>query len=147
MLEFPIVIVPWMQLLESLGIVGGLLFSGMALRSDVRSRKIDNHIKLAEGYRSIWSLVFADSSLDRIRRKDVDLNLFPITPSEDRIARFVLQNVLLAFEARRAGQLGDIGNLEADISAFLSNPIPRQVWGEIERFQPKPFRDFVNGLL
>src|SRR5687767_5403568 len=101
-----------MDWLEPIGIIAGLAFSGMALRNDVRSRRLESRIKLTEGYREVWSAVFNDPTLERVRRHDVDLELFPITPAEDRLVRFVLQHMLLAYEARASGQLGDIGDFD-----------------------------------
>jgi hypothetical protein len=133
-----------MDLLEPIGIIAGLVFSGTALRNDVRSRRIENRIKLTEGYREIWSVLLSDPSLGRIRRNDVDLIQFPVTPGEDRLGRFVFQNILLAYDARKAGQLGDIGDFEKDVAEFISRPIPQAVWKEIARFQPEDFRRFVE---
>lgn len=76
----------------------------------------------------------------------MDLELFPITPGEDRLVRFVLQHMLLAYEARASGQLGDIGDFDKDVSEFISRPIPQAVWKEISRLQPEGFRRFVESL-
>ena len=136
-----------MAWLEPVGIIAGLVFSGVALRNDTRARRIENHIKITEGYREIWSALVADPTLDRIQQSKVDLTKHPLSPAEDRLTRFIFQNVLLAFEARNAGQLGDIGNLEKDVAEFVSFPIPKAVWKEIARFQPEFFRKFVEGLM
>jgi len=133
--------------LQPLGIIAGLVFSGAALRNDVRSRKLENRIKITEGHREIWSALLSDPSLERIRHSQVDLDLFPITPVENRLVRSIFQHILLTFEARATGQLGDIGDFDRDVREFLSRPIPRQVWSEIARFQPARFRKFVETLL
>jgi hypothetical protein len=133
--------------LEPIGIIAGLFFSGIALRNDTRARRIENHIKIADGYREIWSAQLADPKLDRILLSSVDLAAHPVSPAEDRLVRFIFQNILLAFEAREAGQLGDIGNLEKDVAEFMGHPIPRAVWKEIARFQPETFRKFVETLM
>lgn len=133
--------------LEPIGIIAGLFFSGIALRNDTRARRIENHIKIADGYREIWSAQLADPKLDRILLSSVDLIAHPVMPAEDRLVRFIFQNILLAFEARQAGQLGDIGNLEKDVAEFMDHPIPRAVWKELARFQPETFRKFVETLM
>lgn len=133
--------------LEPVGIIAGLFFSGIALRNDTRARRIENHIKISDGYREIWSAQVADPKLDRILWSSIDLAANPISPAEDRLVRFIFQNILLAFEARQAGQLGDIGNLEKDVAEFVSKPIPKAVWKEVARFQPETFRKFVESLM
>ena len=133
--------------LEPVGIIAGLLFSGVALRNDTRARRIENHIKISDGYREIWSTQVADPKLDRILLSSLDLAANPISSAEARLVRFIFQNILLAFEARQAGQLGDIGNLEKDVAEFISRPIPKAVWIEIARFQPEAFRKFVEALM
>ncbi len=136
-----------MDWLEPAGIIAGLVFSGLAFRNEARGRQIENRIKLVEGYREIWSLVMHDPSLERIRSRDVDLLTAPISPAEDRLVRFIFQNLMLAFEARAVGQLGDIGVFERDVAEFVTRPIPRAVWQEIARFQPDGFRRFVDRLI
>ena len=136
-----------MEWLEPIGIISGLFFSGIALRSDHRARRIENHIKITEGYREIWSMVVDEPALERVRFKDVNLALAPILPAEDRLVRFVFQNMMLAFEARKAGQLGNIGDFEKDVADFLTRTIPQAVWKDIARFQPDDFRKFVEGLM
>ena len=133
--------------LEPVGIIAGLFFSGVSLRNDTRARRIENHIKISNGYREIWSTQVADPKLDRILVTSLDLVESPISQAEARLVRFIFQNILLAFEARQAGQLGDIGNLEKDVAEFISKPIPKAVWQEIARFQPETFRKFVEALM
>jgi hypothetical protein len=133
--------------LEPVGIIASLVFSGVALRNDARSRRIENHIKITDGYREVWSTLVNDPKLERIRSSKADLTHTAVTAAEDRIVRFIFQNILLTFEARKAGQLGDIGNLEKDVAEFISRPIPRAVWKEIARFQPEAFRRFIESLM
>jgi hypothetical protein len=133
--------------LQPIGIIAGLVFSGIALRNDVRSRRLESRIKITEGHREIWFAIIEDPSLERIRHREADLELFPVTPAENRLVRAVFQHILLTYEARSSGQLGDIGDFDDDVRAFLSNPIPRQVWREIARFQPAAFRRFLESLL
>lgn len=133
--------------LEPIGIIAGLFFSGIALRNDTRARRIENHIKISERYREIWSAQMDNPKLDRILLSGIDLTAHPVVPAEDRMVRFIFQNILLAFEARQAGQLGDIGNFEKDVAEFVCKPIPKAVWKEIARFQPAIFRKFVDSLL
>jgi len=135
------------QWLQPVGIVAGLVFSGVALRNDVRSRKLESRIKINEGHRDIWSALLENPSLERIRQDQADLQLFPITASEDRLVRSILQHALLTFDARDLGLLGDIGDFDADVRRFLARPIPRAVWNEIAAFQPAKFRKFVESLL
>ncbi|MES2709330.1 MAG: hypothetical protein V4726_22220 [Verrucomicrobiota bacterium] len=133
--------------LEPAGIIAGLVFSGISLRDSSRSRRLENQIRLADGYRDIWTELLRDEKLSRIREPSVDLGKAPVTPAEDRLVRFIFQQVFLAFEARRTGQLGDIGDLEKDVEDFLSRPIPRAVWREVARFQPEAFRKFIEKLI
>ena len=86
-------------------------------------------------------------AVTRIPMSSLDLIANPISPVEARLVRFIFQNIFLAFEARQAGQLGDIGNLEKDVAEFIARPIPKAVWKEIARFQPDAFRKFVEALM
>ena len=88
--------------LEPVGIIAGLFFSGVSLRNDTRARRIENHIKISNGYREIWSTQVADPKLDRILVTSLDLVESPISQAEAPLVRFIFQNILLAFEARQA---------------------------------------------
>jgi hypothetical protein len=95
----------------------------------------------------VWRVLLSDPALERIRKNDVDLNLFPVTPAEDRLVRFVLQHMLLTHDALTTGQLGDIGDFDRDVREFISRPIPLAVWRAIAHLQPKGFRIFVESVL
>jgi hypothetical protein len=136
-----------MGCLEPVGIIAGLVFSGVVLRNDIRERRLQNRIKIVEGYREIWSALMRDPSLERILRSDVDLTMAPLTAGEDRLVRFIFHNMMIAYDMQATGQLGDIGDFEKDAAEFLAQPIPRAVWKEIARFQPQKFRSFVEKLL
>jgi hypothetical protein len=136
-----------MNWLQPIGIVAGLIFSGIAVRNDVRSRRLESRIKITEGHRDIWWALLENPSLERILQTEPDLALFPITPPEKRLVMALLQHVQLTFEAQASGQLGDIGDFDKDIAEFLSRPIPRKVWDEIAGLQPAKFRKFIQTLI
>src|SRR5258708_7781649 len=45
----------WFTLLQSVGIIGGLLLTTSALNSDARTRRVANLIEITRGHRDIWS--------------------------------------------------------------------------------------------
>ena len=75
--------------LEPVGIIAGLIFSGVALRNDTRARCVENQIKISDGYREIWAAQVADPKLERILMSSLDLIANPISPVEARLVRFI----------------------------------------------------------
>lgn len=72
----------WFPLLQSTGIIGGLLFTALSVRRDTRARRAADLLKLAEQHRDLWSEIHRRPELSRILSADVDLLSSPITPVE-----------------------------------------------------------------
>jgi hypothetical protein len=114
----------WLDLAQTAGIIGGLLFTAHALRRDEKARAITNTIAVNEQYSQIWHEFYARPELARILKKDVDLNRQPVSNDE---ALFV-----------------KIQGLQKDIRDFLTLPIPKSVWEKIKPFQDGDFVAFVE---
>jgi hypothetical protein len=48
----------WFDLLQTLGIIGGLTFTGYSLRQDERARRIGYLISIKQQYREIWEELY-----------------------------------------------------------------------------------------
>ncbi len=65
----------WFDLLLTVGIVGGMLFTAYIVRKDERARKISNVIALSQEYRDIWQELYYPPKLFRVSRKDQPCSL------------------------------------------------------------------------
>ena len=41
--------------IQSVGIIGGLVFTALALRADTKSRRAENLIRITENHRALWT--------------------------------------------------------------------------------------------
>ena len=64
----------WFDLIQSIGIIGGLVYTALTARQDTQSRQISNLIAVNERYNEIWQEFFRRPSLSRILETDVDLD-------------------------------------------------------------------------
>ena len=72
----------WFDLLQTLGIVVGLLFTAYAFRKDEKGRKIGNLIAINQQHHEIWRELYDRPDLARVLKKEADVNNAPITDAE-----------------------------------------------------------------
>lgn len=138
---------PGFQLLQSLGIIGGLIFTAISLRLESASRRIENLHAIVERHRNLWSQLHKDPHLARII--DPHLDLKQVVPSEKE-RNFILMLVLhlsVAFRASNAGLYELPKYIRQDIQQFFSLPLPQAVWNQISPFQDDDFVKFVEYIL
>lgn len=137
----------WFDLAQTIGIIGGLVFSAVAEIKADRSRRITNLIALKQQYNDIWQEQFREPSLARIQKYDVDLKKSPITPKEYLFVKMLLLHLDTLRRAVKAGMFVRIEEVQSDVRDFVSLPIPRLIWNDIKRFQDRGFVDFVESIL
>jgi hypothetical protein len=135
----------WFDLIQSIGIVGGLVFTAETARQDTQSREISNLIAVNERYNEIWQELFRRPNLSRILKTDVDLDKVPVTAEEQLFVKMLILHLDTVRRAMNAGVFVKIAELKSDIREFLSLPIPKMVWRKMKPFQDKEFVDFVEG--
>jgi hypothetical protein len=137
----------WFDLLQSVGIIGSLLFSGIVLRIDARERRIHNLFVLTKQHREIWSELFTRPELTRVLAPAVDLSVDPVTREEEILVRFLVLHLKNAFRAIEAKFCARPDGLAEDIRMFFSLPIPQSVWKSTRKFQDQDFVKFVEDTL
>lgn len=136
----------WFDFLQSIFIVGGFILSCYAIRSDIRSRKVEHLIQLNQSHRDIWSKTYSHPELLRIRQTDIDLNTNPITDAERRLVIEIIAHIYSVYEAIQNKQF-DNNEVEKDIAKFLNLPIPNAIWKEVKDFYDMKFVNYIDGLL
>ena len=134
----------WFSAVQTAGIVGGLCFTGLALRREARSRRSTNLLQLTAQHRALWTEVLGRPTLQRVLSTDVDLNQAPVTLEEQLFVRFLLLHLASAYQAIKADVLDEPEGLSADIRTFLVLPIPQAVWQLVKPFQDEAFVRFVE---
>lgn len=136
------------QLIESCGIVMGLFFTGFALRTDVRSRRVDILMRLTESHRALW--IFFDerrADLKRVFDPHADVESEPVTPKEARFLQFFINHVAITFRTGKLGLYAGPDQLEMDLQEFFSRPVPRAAWEKLRRFQDRDFADYMQRVI
>lgn len=137
----------WFNLLQALGIIAGLLFSGLALRTTNKSIKAQVLLQITQQHREIWFRLFTQPELRRINKTDVDLNVFPITEDERLFLSMLILHMSAVVQAGRLGSVIPIERQSIDIGAFFSLPIPNTVWKKSKHFQNSYVCKFVEDCI
>ena len=137
----------WFDLVQTIGIVGGLIFTAHAIRRDERARRITNMIAVNERYSQIWQEFYQRPELSRILKKDVDLSRAPVSDEEWLFVKMLLLHLDTVRRATEAKVFVRIQGLQRDIQEFLALPIPKTVWEKIMPFQDKGFVRFIESCL
>lgn len=137
----------WFEALQSAVLLGGLIFSGLALRADTKSRRIGNLINLTSLHRKIWSDFYRRPELARIFKKQVDLARKPITDEEEMFVISLVLHLRAAYEAMMEGLVLKPHGLGKDVQWVFSFPITQIVWEGMKPLQDKEFVEFVEGCL
>lgn len=134
-------------LLNAIGVVGGLLFTGFSLHSEARTRRIANLLSLTEGHREIWKQLLANPALRRVLDPTADLDRSPLTLDEEVFVNFVIQHLNVTFHALRDDLTIKPEGLRRDVWWFFSLPIPTAVWQQAKVLQNDQFVAFVEACL
>lgn len=134
----------WFFLLQSLGIIGGLLFTASALRIDAKVRRIGNLITITAHHRRLWSQLYSRAELLRLLDPKADLKRKPITAEEELFMMLLLVHLSTARHAMLDDMLVTPEGLRKDIHWFFSLPIPKAVWDKVKSRHDRDFVAFVE---
>jgi len=134
-------------LLQSAGIIGSLIFTGLQLNLDARSRRVENRLDITRQHREIWRNFSSDPTLSRVLIEHADLDTTPITQHERVFVTSIILHLNAAFTAYREGMAPIPEGLSADVQEFFSKPIPSSVWNESKQMRDAEFRRFVDSVI
>lgn len=133
----------WFTLLNAVGVIGGLFFTGHSLRSETKTRRIANLLSLTQGHRDIWKQVFTHPQLSRILDPNADISS-PVTREEEIFVNLVIQHLSVVFHAMRDELTIKPEGLRRDVAFYFSLPIPHAVWEKLKVLQNDKFIAFVE---
>jgi len=134
----------WFSLLQSLGIICGLLFTATSIRRDTAARRASDLLSLSERHQDLWSELYRRPELRRIRSKEVDLLANPVTGSEEEFLKLVFVHFYTGWLLARKGALLEMNAFKEDVRTFFSLPIPKAVWKEAHEGRDPKFVEFVD---
>ncbi len=132
------------DLVQTVGIVGGLLYTARIARKDQEARTITNLLTVNEQYSRIWRECYERPELGRVLQKDVDLEKQPMTNAEALFVKSLVLHLDVVRRTTDAGIFVEIEGLEKDIRGFFELPIPNAAWEAIRPFQDNDFVKFVE---
>jgi hypothetical protein len=134
----------WFDLLQSLGIIGGLLFTCAAFKDDTKARRTANLIEITKAHREIWTELYDRPELTRVSDRAVDLEHAPMKPAEELFIGLLILHLNTSFQAMKAGVFISPDGLRKDIGQFFSAPMARIVWTKMRALQDGDFIRFVE---
>jgi len=136
----------WLSLIQSVGIVGGLLFTAFTLRRDSKARRASDLLTLAAQHRELWSEVHRRPDLRRINDANVDLVSHPITPEEEEFLNLVFVHIFTTWLLSQGGAMPllPIESLAVDVRSFVKQPLPHFVWQSSKNSRDPRFVRFVE---
>src|SRR5947207_13668898 len=93
----------WFDLLQSLGIVGGLLFTAWSVRSETTTRRVNNLLAITKGHRDVWTEFYRRPELKRVLSDRADVGQDEITREEEIFINLVVLHLSCVFYARKTG--------------------------------------------
>lgn len=138
------VIEHWREVIENSGIIGGLVFTGLALRIDARVRRAGTIIDISKQHREIWMYFYERPQLGQLFSRDRDLRAHPLADEEVHFVNFLINHLRATFYARSAGIFVQPECLRDDIRGFLSYPAPRSAWERLKHSHDYAFVAFVE---
>jgi len=137
----------WFILLQSCGIIGGLTFTVVTLRDDIKARRVSNLIAITQHHREIWAQLYARPELSRVLDAAVDLDSHPITEEEKLFVGLLILHLNSSYQAMKSGTLIKPEGVRRDMQLFFALPIPHAIWVEVRLMQDEGFVEFVETAL
>jgi hypothetical protein len=137
----------WFTLLSAVGIIGGLLFTAISLRSDTKTRRIANLLTITANHREVWKEFLNNPNLARICDTTADMAKQPVTDAERVFATLVILHMNSVYYAMSDQLVVEYEGLRRDIGRFISRPVPKAVWEKIKPFQNDDFVKFIESAL
>lgn len=133
--------------IQSVGIIGSLLFSAIALRRDAKERKITNMLTMTKNHRELWGNLSQRHDLERILRTDVNVLAAAPTVAESEFLNLAIVHFQTGWSIANAGGIITPKELAGDVRGFFTLPLPRAIWEKTKQFRNQRFVGFVEKAL
>jgi hypothetical protein len=137
----------WFNLFSSLGIIGGLWFTAISLRSETKTRRIANLLTVTTNHREIWKEYFRNPELARVLDASANVAKRPVTPAEQLFVGLIIFHISNVFYAMKDDLFIKLEGSRRDIAQFFSLPVPKAVWTKTKLLQNHDFAAFIESSL
>jgi hypothetical protein len=136
----------WFSLVQTVGIMAGLMFTAVAARQNAKEKEIKNILALEQQHRALWEDARKREDLKRVFDETAKLDT-PITTAESTFLNMALVHFQTGWQMSLAGSVHSPETLAADIRGFFSLPLPHAVWEKTKQFKNPKFVRFVTRAL
>jgi len=137
----------WFSLIQTAGVVGGLVFTGVTISRDAKAKEAANLLAFAERHRLFWSEPLERPELRRIFSDRADLSENPITQAEEVFLNLAFVQYEAGWRIAKSVDQNDLKPLKADVRKFFTLPLQRVVWNKTKDFRNPKFVRFVGRTL
>ncbi|HWA87276.1 MAG TPA: hypothetical protein VG710_13695 [Opitutus sp.] len=132
------------DIFEVLGIVGGLLFTGLSLRIDARVRRAETLIEITKQHRELWMYFDEHPKLARLFDKNRDMAVHPLADEEVRFANFLFLHLRGSFGAKAARINVLPEHVEDDWREIFTHPAVTAAWDRMKHLHDHRFVALVE---
>jgi len=135
------------DLIGSFGIIGSLLFTGISLHSETKTRRVGNLFAAIQNHRELWAEFYRRPELSRVLDASADTVNEPPTREEEGFVKLVIQHTNGVYQAMKNGLVIKPERVRGDVGSFFFLPIPKLVWENVKHLQNDDFVDFVESCV
>lgn len=132
------------NIIQTAGILGGLLLTAAAAHRDAKAREIENLLTISGQHRQLWKEAIERADLQRVFEEDTDVLLSPPTVAENEFTNMAIVQYETGWKLAKAGGITSLKELSNDMRGFFSLPLPRAVWEKTRSFRNRQFVRFVE---
>ena len=137
----------WFNLFSVIGVIGGLTFTAISVRSDTETRRIGNLLTLTNNQRQLLQVFYQKLELSRILDSSADTESLTVNRGEKIYTSALIQHLASTFRAMKSDLTVKPEGLRRDVREFFSLPIPKVVWEDVRNFHDSDFVIFVEKCL
>ena len=135
----------WHSLLESVGIIGGLLFTGITVHRDLEARRVTEQISLGTQHRKLWGQLHRRKGLSRMLEPGRNLEACPVSREEELFLSLAFVHFHTGWLiCRDEASLTPLSVLAADAGHFFRLPVPQAVWARARNKHQREFVTFIE---
>src|ERR1700691_472614 len=112
----------WFNLFSAVGIIGGLWFTAVSLRSETKTRRVANLLTITANYREVWKEFFRSPELVRVIEPSADVAKQPVTPAEEFFVHMIISHISSVYEALKGELLNEQEGLRGGGKFFFLLP-------------------------
>lgn len=137
----------WSGLLSDIGIIAGLLFSGLGFWNDVRVRRAQTSMDIYKLHRDLWMYFDDHAELHGLFDEERDMAVRPLTAKEAHFVSFLLNHIRATFYDRKAGIYAQPECFEKDVREVFSYPAFRFAWSKAKKYHDAKFVALIDGAI